>query len=126
MARHSTPRAKAEVSGANLKNPQRYRAEGYKVVTSIGEPHEQMTEAQKAIWYELREEMPWLNGAHRTLLRLTCLLIAKMNEGELGVSATHALSSLLSKLGATPVDQSKVGYQDSEEEDPDEQFFRPH
>lgn len=122
MARHRTPRAKAEVSGASLKNPQRYRG-GYYVVTPIGEPHEQMTEAQKAVWYELREEMPWLNGAHRTLLRLTCILVVKMNEGELGVSATHALSSLLSKLGATPVDQTKVGYRDGEEENPDERYF---
>lgn len=126
MARHRTPRAKADVSGASLKNPQRYRAEGYYVVTPVGEPYEQMTEAQKAVWYELRAEMPWLNGAHRALLRLTCMMMVKMNEGEIGVSATHALSSLLSKLGATPVDQSKVSYRDDEEEDPDDKYFQPH
>lgn len=126
MARHRTPKAKADVSGASLKNPQRYQfGTGYKL-HPLGEPYEQMTEAQKAVWRELSAEMPWLNGAHRALLRLTCMLMVKMNEADLGVSATHALSSLLSKLGATPVDQSKVSYRDDEEEDPDDVYFRPH
>ena len=47
-----------------------------------------------------------------------------MDEGELGVQASSVLSALLSKLGATPVDESKVhrGW----EKDPDDEFFRMH
>lgn len=37
-----------------------------------------------------------------------------------GNKGLYVLSPLLSILGATPVDQSKVGFQDGEEEDPDE------
>ncbi|GAA0715266.1 hypothetical protein [Dokdonella soli] len=46
-----------------------------------------------------------------------------MDEAEFGVSATQALSSILSKLGATPVDETKVNHDDGEEEDPLDRFF---
>lgn len=45
-----------------------------------------------------------------------------MDEGELGVQASSVLSGLLSKLGATPVDESKVFHADAED-DPDDEFF---
>ena len=41
----------------------------------------------------------------------------------LRVSALQALGSLLSKLGATPVDETKVNHGGDEDEDPDEKFF---
>ncbi|WP_238381532.1 MULTISPECIES: hypothetical protein [Stenotrophomonas maltophilia group] len=52
--------------------------------------------------------MPWFNAAHRLLLRQVCILAARMETGEdLSVSSTHALSAMLSKLGATPTDESR-------------------
>ena len=47
----------------------------------------------------------------------------KTEEGEIGVSAAHALSSVLSKLGATPVDASKVRNVDVEEDENEDEFF---
>ena len=67
--------------------------------------------------------MPWLNSSHRVLVRLACIWIAKMDDKDFGVSATQALSSILSKLGATPVDETKVGHGGNEEEDPEDKFF---
>jgi hypothetical protein len=46
---------------------------------------------------------------------------------DFGVNATQALSSLLSKLGATPVDETKVNHADGDEEEPESKFFgRPN
>ena len=123
MARNRLPQAKAEASGAALKDPQRFKGRKAPKGRAVGDPYASMTDAQKAVWAECREEMPWLRASHRILLRQVCVLTARMEEGgELGVSAMQALSSLLSKLGATPVDETKVIH-DGDEADPDEGFF---
>jgi len=84
-----------------------------------------MTDEQKACWHEFVGDMPWLNAAHRTLLRLACYHAARLDiDAEFGVSATQALSSILSKLGATPVDETKVTHGGADDdEDPAEEFF---
>ncbi|TAA12541.1 hypothetical protein EA658_09815 [Pseudoxanthomonas winnipegensis] len=84
-----------------------------------------MTVAQKRAWEEFAAEMPWLNASHRVLLRMACYWTAKLDSprAKFGVSATQALSSILSKLGATPVDESKVSNGGGEEDDPDDGFF---
>lgn len=128
MARNRLPAAKAEVSGAALHDPQRFRdRRPPKKTRPIGEPYARMTEAQRAVWAEMVQDMPWLNSSHRVLLRLACYHAARLDEdGDFGVSATQALSSILSKLGATPVDETKVNHGDGDDEDPADEFFRPH
>lgn len=124
MAKPRLPAAKAEASGAAIKNPQRFAERtAPKHTRPIGEPYANMTEEQKAAWEEFRYELPWLNSGHRALLRLACILTARMNDPEFGVSAMHALSSALSKLGATPVDETKVNHGGDEDEDPADKFF---
>lgn len=126
MANHRLPPSKAGVSGAAAKNPSRYagrRAPGSR--RPIGEPFPTMTTAEAEVWRECAASMPWLSAAHRVLLRLVCKLAARMNEGELGVQASSVLSGLLSKLGATPVDESRVFHADPDD-DPDDAFFRTH
>lgn len=82
-----------------------------------------MTPAQVRVWKECAENMPWLNASHRLLLRQVSILAARMeSDSDIGVSAMHALSAMLSKLGATPIDESKVDHPD-DAEDPDEKFF---
>ncbi|KRC30713.1 hypothetical protein [Acidovorax sp. Root217] len=85
-----------------------------------------MTEAEQMAWAEFQRELPWLTASHRTLLRMACVLSARMETGEMGVEAMKALSSLLSKLGATPVDETKVNHGSDEEEDPTDKFFGSH
>ena len=129
MGNPRLPKAKAETSGAALKNPGRHADRSApKRTRPIGEPYANMTEAQKECWRELAGEMPWLHSAHRTLLRLACYHAARLDtDADFGVSATQALSSILSKLGATPVDETKVVHGDDGDEDPAESFFtRPH
>lgn len=125
MARPRLPVAKAATSGAAIKNPSRHagrkRPTGVRV---LGEPYKTMTAGEKRAWKEFAAEMPWLNASHRVLLRLACLWTARMEDpkAEFGVSATQALSSILSKLGATPVDESKVSH-GGDDEDAGEEFF---
>jgi hypothetical protein len=87
-----------------------------------------MTDEQKECWREFVQDMPWLHSAHRTLLRLACYHAARLDtDADFGVSATQALSSILSKLGATPVDETKVLHGDGDDDDPAEAFFtRPN
>jgi broad specificity phosphatase PhoE len=126
MARHRLPAEKAKTAGADLVHPGRFADRKAPTKTRpIGEPYARMTDAQKECWRELVADMPWLHAAHRTLLRLACYHAARLDtDPEFGVSATQALSSILSKLGATPVDETKVNHADDGEEDPADRFFR--
>jgi hypothetical protein len=128
MARPRLPAAKAEASGAALVNPGRFaERKAPKRTRPLGEPYARMTDAQKEAWAEFAAEMPWLHSVHRPLLRLACIWTARMDEADFGVSATQALSSILSKLGATPVDETKVTHGDGDGDDPDDRFFgRPN
>jgi hypothetical protein len=128
MARPRLPASKAEVSGAAVHDPGRFKdRKAPKGIRPLGEPYLKMTDEQKVAWEEYRAELPWLNSSHRPLLRLACIWTARMDDADFGVSATQALSSILSKLGATPVDETKVNHGDGEEEDPADKFFsRPH
>lgn len=126
MARSRTPLAKAEISGAALKNPGRFRGRRAFQGCALGEPYTTMTEEQKAAWRELEADLPWLNSAHRQILRLACIYAARLNDGEeLGVSAARMYSALLSKLGATPADAAKVSCADDDSES-DHFFSRPN
>jgi hypothetical protein len=128
MPKPRTPKDKAEVSGAAAHDPARFKdRKSPKRTRPIGEPYAAMTESQKAAWAELSYEMPWLTSSDRVMLRLACMWIAKMDDDDFGVSATQALSSILSKLGASPSDVSKVNHDTDEDEDPSDKFFnRPH
>lgn len=124
MAKPRTPTKKAKVSGATLKDPGRYKNRAEPANPDpIGAPYKGMTPAQVKVWKECAENMPWLNASHRLLLRQVSILAARMEtDAEVGVSAMHALSAMLSKLGATPTDESKVSHSD-EDADTDEKFF---
>lgn len=128
MPRPRLPATKAKTSGAALKNAGRFKGrKTAKNARGIGTPYAAMTPAQKVVWRECKEEMPWLTSAHRLLLRQVCILSARMNDPDVGVSSLQALGSLLSKLGATPVDETKVNHGGQEEEDPADQYFgRPN
>lgn len=125
MPRARTPLSKAKAAGAEIIHPERFKnRKGPKKARAVGEPYATMTPKQKKAWAEFQAELPWLTSSHRTLLRLACVWTARMDEDDFGVSATQALSSILSKLGATPVDETKVNHGDDEEEDPADKFFK--
>ncbi|MBV7502089.1 hypothetical protein KW836_19700 [Achromobacter sp. ACM05] len=129
MANPRLPALKASVSGADVKNPGRHKdRKAPKRVRPLGEPFARMTEAQVEAWEEFRVELPWLNSSHRALLQAVCVLRARLNtDPDIGVNALTTYSAMLSKLAATPVDETKLNHGDDEEEDPHDEFFgRPH
>lgn len=129
MANPRLPALKADVSGAALKNPQRHGdRKAPKGTRSLGEPYKSMTPAQCEAWEEFRADLPWLNSSHRAILQVACLLRARMNaDADIGVTALSAYSAILSKLAATPVDETKASRGDEEDEDPADQYFgRPN
>jgi hypothetical protein len=129
MPKPRLPQSKAEVSGATLKDPGRFKDRKTPPGSRpVGNPYAAMTEPQRNCWEELKYEMPWLTSSDRVLLEMVCILTARMRSGEeFGVQAMQALSSMLSKLGATPADKTKITYDPGEEADPADEFFsRPH
>jgi hypothetical protein len=114
---------KAEVSAATVKNPGRFA--GRKALTRrrpVGDPYESMTVLERRFWQEFKADLPWLNSGHRALMRLACRLAEKVEtDPNCGVTAMRALSSILSKMGATPVDESRVSHQEDDEDD--DEFF---
>lgn len=124
MAKPRLPQDKAEVSGAMIKNAGRFEGRAKpKGTRPLGEPYKKMTAEQREYWEEFRSDLPWLNSSHRGLLKLACILSARTDEPDCGIEAMRALSAIHSKLGATPVDETKVAYDPGEESDPAEAFF---
>ncbi len=125
MAKNRIPAKKAEVTGAAIKNPGRFKDRKEPSGTrALGEPYKTMNEAQIECWREFASELPWLNSSHRVLVHMACILTARLCSGEnFGIQAAQTLSAILSKLGATPVDSSKVNYAGNDEVDPADEFF---
>lgn len=128
MARPRLPTAKAEVSGATLVHPGRHASRKAPKYRPLGDPFAKMTDAQKEAWDQFRDELPWLNNSHRALLEAACNVRARLANGdEVGINVLQTYSSILSKLAATPVDETKVDHGDDSEEDPSDRFFgRPN
>jgi len=122
MANPRLPVAKAAVTGADAKNPSRHAGRTKpKGTRAIGEPYAKMTLDEQAQWHEFVRDLPWLNSSHRVILLMACKLTVDMDGDEFGVSKAQALSSILSKLGATPADESKVS--GGGDDDEDDEFF---
>ena len=124
MARPRLPQLKAETSGAVMKNAGRFKGRSSpKRTRPVGAPYATMTDGERAYWDELTSELPWLHSGHRVLLRIACRLSARLDEGDVGVDAMKALGAILSKLGATPTDETKVSHPVEKDEDPADEFF---
>lgn len=121
MAAPRLPVDKARVTGKDERSPGRFEGRGKPVGTRpIGEPYSKMNEEEKAQWYEFARDLPWLNSSHRVILRVACRLTVALDGDDFGVSKAQALSSILSKLGATPADESRVSMPETDERD---EFF---
>lgn len=129
MARPRLTAARAKTSGADLIHAGRFKDRKTPAKTRpIGQPYAGMTPEQSAVWEESAANMPWLHSGHRLLLRQVCILAARMEtDPQMGVSALQALGAALSKLGATPTDETKVNHADGDDEDEADKFFgRPN
>jgi len=125
MARSRTPNDKAAVSGADRIHPGRFAdRKTPKKARPLGEPYARLNDEQQEVWLEMADLGPWLRSHDRIMLEISCRMIARMRtESEFGVSAIQALSSILSKLGFSPTDVTKVKHDDGDEGEPEDRFF---
>lgn len=124
MANPRQPVAKAKVTGAAGKNPQRHRdrkepAGG----TPLGDPSTFLDEDGQRAWEGFKRELPWLMESDRALVEIAAKLRGLVLSGsDVGEGKLKLLQTILSKMGASPADRSKIAYgEDDEEED---EFFR--
>lgn len=125
MPRPRLPEAVATATGAALKDPQRHRNRSApKRTRPLGEPYKRMSDHQCEAWEEFRSEIPWLNSSHRSILEVACVVKARLIAGEdVGVSALQMYQSILSKLAATPVDETRISYGEDDDADPAEAYL---
>ncbi|MGE0776457.1 MAG: hypothetical protein AB7L36_15660, partial [Sphingomonadaceae bacterium] len=89
----------------------------------IGDPPERLDAEQREAWEQFAAEIPWLNRSHRAIVELAARLRAKVTAGYDGINHFQVYSAILSKLGATPVDASRVFTGGPDESDPSDKFF---
>ncbi len=122
MARARTPAAKAALTGAADKNPKRHRTRKEPATRPLGNPSTFLDEHGRQAWEAYRLELPWLMESDRSLLEIAATVRGKLlSGGDVGVQSLSMLQSILSKLGASPADRTKVAVPDDEKEE--DEFF---
>lgn len=119
--------AKARLTGATAKDPQRYkgRSEPRTSGLPVGNPPEYLGKEAKAVWRELSASLGWLIREDRAAIELASVALGQVREfvkaGEpVPASLMAASNTALGKLGATPADRAKVAMpaDDGDEDDP--------
>lgn len=117
MANPRTPAAKARVTGAANAHPGRHKGRSDPKSTPLGQPSKFLDEYGRQAWEGYRAELPWLMEADRSLVEIASSVRGRLLGGQdVGVTALSMLQSILSKMGGTPADRSKVGAPDEEPE----------
>ena len=117
------PQEVAEITGAKIKNPQRFKDRFNPDVGELGQPPERFTDEQKELWAEFAADFPWLRRSDRHFLGLAVLLRSRIAaEATPSPSMLAQLRLCLSSMGGTPVDRSKVHKPDGDEDDPANEF----
>lgn len=128
MPRPKKPFALAVVTGATVKDPQRYRQRGPQDLPPLGDPPDWLPETDanraRSAWMEIAAEAPWLNNSHRGLTEIAALVRGKLIAGvDVGVQALGLLRLCLSSMGLTPGDAHKVQRSAAVEDDPAAKYF---
>ena len=115
MPRPRTPLAKAKLTGADRKHPERFRARSEPKTSgaAIGAPPAYLDAGARAVWRELARDLGWLVREDRAALEVASLAVGQVRAlhkaGEPVTAALiSAMGAALGKLGATPADRSKV------------------
>lgn len=121
MSRHRTPLSKARLTGADRKNPQRYRDRAEPTLSSrpLGDAPSYLPPRARAAWRAFEAELGWLAHEDRPIIEVAATLRAKIAES--GPATTTAMlaayKGTLASLGATPTDRSRICAHRAEPED---------
>lgn len=112
-----TPVAKAEVTGTASRNPQRHRLRADPKTSPLGGPSPFLNENGETAWEGFKRELPWLMESDRAMVEVCAKVRGELLAGEdVGVTRLSMYQSMLSKLGASPADRSKVSAGEKDEE----------
>lgn len=122
MARQKTPLAKARLTGAAAKNPQRYRGRSEpEAGAPVGNPPAYLSAEEKAFWRQFCDELLWLRISDRAILAATCILRNRLHKDpNPTIAALREFRAHLGALGATPVDRQRVQWNPPEDDDPND------
>ncbi|MEG3144228.1 hypothetical protein U1839_06135 [Sphingomonas sp. RT2P30] len=121
MPKPRLPALKAKVIGAAARSPGRFKKRSNPKTAALGGPPVHLDVFAKRAWNRFRAELPWLVSSDAAVLEIAAIVRGKLLSGDVpGITALNMYQSVLSKLGATPADRSKVDVPDDEEAD---EFF---
>lgn len=122
MPNPRTPAAKARVTGADKLHPGRHAARKDPKSKPLGKPSTFLDDHGKQAWEGYRQELPWLMEADRSLVEIAASVRGRLLSGDdVGITALSMLQSILSKMGGSPADRSKVATGDDEPQE--DEFF---
>lgn len=125
MAKPRLPQKVAEITGAAARSPGRYRGRSSPAVKSLGPAPKRFTKAQTAIWDEFNDDLPWLGRSDRRVVGLAVMMQDTIDTDPACPIGVYAqMRMLLSAMGATPVDRSKVAVAEDEDDDPASEFVQ--
>ena len=111
MPRPLTPTEVLSVRGAFVKHPERKRPIGPKSKRPLGDPPDYFDEFEAAIWRETVGNCAAgvLTSADRVSMELISLSLAKVRRREpLSGAERGQMTALLSRMGMTPADRSRI------------------
>jgi phage terminase small subunit len=119
MARPRIPTAKAKLTGAAAKNPQRFRDRSEPEQRPVGDPPAYLKAGGKKAWREFVKEWPWVGYSDRKALCVICMLWEVIERGDAGVNEFKEFRLQCSAFGGNPTTRTKV-YQpkDDDADDP--------
>ena len=120
MARPRTPTAKAELTGAVAKDPQRFR-DRFKPEAEqpVGGPPSFMTAKEKKAWQDFVSRWSWLTASDEpalvALVQLRALIEDPKEQKTAALYTAYRLA--IGEFGGTPVSRSKVHAPGGEDDD---------
>jgi len=118
MANPRLPVAKAAVTGATSKNPQRHRDRKEPSGRPLGEATAFLDDHGKQAWEGFRRELPWLMECDRALVEIAAKLRGLVISGaDVGEGKLKLLQTILGRLGASPTDRTKVALPETDDHD---------
>ncbi len=121
MPRPRLPLAKAKLTGADRKNPQRYRARSEPDLSGrpIGAAPAYLSPPARVAWATFADELPWLTHEDRPILEAAATVRGLITSDPAGapVALLAQYRLMLSSLGATPVDRGRIALRDRDDGD---------
>lgn len=115
------PTGKAKVTGADVLHPKRHSTRSEPTTSPLAGPSPFLDGHGEAAWEGFRRELPWLMESDRAAVEICAQVRGLLMAGEdVGVTKLSMYQSILSKLGATPADRTRVSVPEGEEHD---EFF---